>query len=280
MHLHLRWYAICALVLLLTACISCSSEQAGPAKGTPAFYWQAAKETFAAGDTVKTLEHLDKLIAGENEYTSRALAWSLVLTSGLASGYTDLADNYEIGGRVNKSDPSAFRRPMMNYRSMAGRLSLEFGENYAKFDKMKGDTVALAFGYPKGSAAQAPGLSRIAKGMAMPPADLENTEKRTLERAVLLAACRAAGAPDDVAKTESILKDPEAKVPRATFVLAMAQGLYNASQLYTSRKLDDPSKLTIFAERAQDAMKTVPESKDGKELNSKIAATLKKGKKT
>jgi hypothetical protein len=278
--MRLRWYAFCALVLVLTVCMSCSSGPVGPAKGTPAFYWQAATETFAAGDTMKTLEHLDKLIEGENEYFARALPWSLVLTSGLASGYTELADNYEVGGRANKSDPSAFRRPMMNYRSMAGRLSLQFGENFAKFDKMKGDTVALAFGYPKGTAAPAPGLSRIAKGMAMPAADLENTEKRTVERAVLLAACRAAGAPDDAARTESILKDPQAKVPRAIFAMAMAQSLYNASQLYTSRKLDDPSKLKIFAERAQETIKSVPESKESKELNTKITAALKTGKKT
>jgi hypothetical protein len=278
--MHFRGYAICALILALTVCISCSSGPVGPEKGTPAFYWQAAKETFATGDTTKTLEHLDKLLADDNEYSARALPWSLVLTSGLAAGYTELADNYEIGGRMNKSDPSAFRRPTMNYRSMAGRLSLQFGENFAKFSKMKGDTVPLAFGMPKGTAAPPPGLNRIAKGMVMPAADQENTEKRSVERAILLVACSAAGAPDDAAKTESILKDPGATVPRAVFAMAMAQSLYNASQLYTQRKLDDPVKLTIFAERAQETMKSVPESKESKELNTKIAAALKKGKKT
>ena len=278
--MHTRRYAVCALLVAITVLISCSSAPAGPAKGTPAFYWQAAKETFAAGDTVKTLEHLDKLIAEENEYTAKALPWSLVLTSGLAAGYTELADSYELGGRVNKSDPSAFRRPMLNYRSMAGRLSLQFADTFTKFDKLKGDTVELAFGYPPGTAAPAPGLNRIAKGMVMPAADQENTEKRTLERNVLLAACRAAGAPDDSAKAEPILKAPDAKVARATFATAMASALYDASQLYTSRKLDDPTKVQIFAERAQAAIKTAPESKETKELNKKIGDVLKKGKKT
>ena len=62
--------------------------------------------------------------------------------------------------------------------------------------------------------------------------------------------------------------------------MAMAESLYNASQLYTSKKLDDPSKMTIFAERAQEALKTVPPSKESKELNAKIAASLKKSKRT
>jgi hypothetical protein len=278
--MRVRWFAICAVILAITVCISCSSGPAGPEKGTPAFYWQAAKETFAAGDTTKTLEHLDKLLAEHNEYSDRALTWSLVLTSGLAAGYTELADTYELGGRVNKSDPSAFRRPMMNYRSIAGRLSLQFGENFAKFAAVKGDTVPLAFGRPIGSAAPAPGLNRVSKGMVMPPADLENTEKRTLERGILLAACSAAGSPDDTAKMESIVKSPDATVPRAVFTMAMAQALYDASQLYTMRKLDDPNKLAIFAERAQEALKGLPESKQTKELESKIVAALKKGKKT
>jgi hypothetical protein len=277
--MHLRCYAICALISGITTLVSCSSQPAGPEKGTPAFYWQAAKETFAAGDNMKTLEHLDKLLAGDNEYTSKALAWSLVLTSGTAAGYTELADHYEIGGRANKNDPSAFRRPMTTGRGVAGRLSLQFAENFAKFDKMKGDTVPLAFGYPKGTAAPAPGLSKIANGIILPQPEIESTEKRTLERGVLLAACAAAGAPDDTAKAESILKDPETKVPRSVFALAMAQSLYNASQLYTPRKLDDPVKLAIFVERAQETMKAVPESKDSKDLNIKIASALKKGKK-
>ena len=90
---------------------SCSSTTApAPEKGTPAYSWAAAKETFAANDYVKTTEHLDKLLADENEFTARALPWSLILTSGTAAGYAELADNYELGGRLNKSDPTAFRR--------------------------------------------------------------------------------------------------------------------------------------------------------------------------
>jgi hypothetical protein len=276
--MYVRWCAICALILGLVACISCSSGAAGPEKGTPAYYWQAAKETFAAGDYNKTQEHLDKLLMDENEYTKKAMAWSLVMTSGLAAGYTDLADQYENGGRANKSDPSGFRRPMTTDRGMAGRLSLQFADNFAKFDKMKGDTVPLTFGYPKGSAAPAPGLTKIASGIVLTPAELDTIEKRTLERGILMAACAAAGAPGDTAKAETVLQNADATVPRPVFAMAMAQTLYNASQLYTPRKLDDPSKLTIFAERAADTLKAVPESKESKELNAKIAAVLKKKK--
>ena len=45
-----------------------------------------AREAFAAGDYVKTAQHLDKVQASENEYTARARPMYLILTSGMARG--------------------------------------------------------------------------------------------------------------------------------------------------------------------------------------------------
>src|SRR5438552_4067541 len=104
-------YRVAALLiaLALLGLTSCS----GPATarvGTPEFYWYAAKETYAAGDYVKTADHLDHLIDNQNEYTARAVPWSLVLTSGMAAGYMELADHYLAGARVNKANALGFRR--------------------------------------------------------------------------------------------------------------------------------------------------------------------------
>ena len=271
----LRWFT---LIIALGVLISCSSGPTGPEKGTPAYYWQAAKETFAAGDNMKALEHLDGILASENEYSAKALPWSLVVTSGMATGSAELADHYETGARASKADPTWFRRRVGEYRTIAKQLSLQFADRYAKFGQLKGDTVALAFGYPKGTAAPSPQLSKVTSGIALPQADVDLALAHTLERDVLLAACAAAGAPDDTAKGETVLKDPEAKVPRATFNLAMAHTLYDLSQIYMPSKADDPEKLKIFCERADAALKTVPESKETKALSTKIQVILKKKK--
>ena len=64
---------------------SCSSS-AGPQPGTPAYFWSAAKETFAASDYVKTSEHLDKILASDNEYTARARrTWAEGAVIGMAN---------------------------------------------------------------------------------------------------------------------------------------------------------------------------------------------------
>ena len=100
---------------------SCSTSNA-PEPGTPAYFWAAAKETFAANDYAKTSEHLDKVLASENEYSARARPWLLILTSGMVRGYMDVADKLESGVREKKADPGGFRKYISNSRSTAGRL--------------------------------------------------------------------------------------------------------------------------------------------------------------
>ena len=270
-----RFFAAGAPFLALAILSSCSSEPAGPAKGTPAFYWQAAGESYKAGDLMKTLENLDRILASDNEFVARALPWSLVLTSGMASGYAELADHYEIGGRMNKSDPTSFRRPVSDFRGFANRLSLAFAEHAAKLDKVAGDAIPLAFGYPVGTASPVPALTRVVSGVVLTGPEAEAAQKRAIERGVMLSACRFAGAPDDTAKTEAILKAPDAKVARPVVSLAVAQSLFSESALYGPRKLDDPEKVTLFCQRAQDALKNVPESKESKDLAAKLQKVLK-----
>jgi hypothetical protein len=92
------------------------------------------------------------------------------------------------------------------YRTAAKQLALQFADRFAKFGQSQGDTVALAFGYPKGSSMQSAQLTKVASGMTLPQADVDLAMSHTVQRGILMAACRAAGAPDDTAKGESVLK--------------------------------------------------------------------------
>ncbi len=271
-----RRMAVLALLSANLILFSCSSSDA-PQPGTPAFYWAAAKETYAAGDYHKTAEHLGNILSSQNDYVARAQPWMLILTSGMAHGYMDLADAFESGGRANQSQSTGFHRLVNEYRGSASRMSLQFAETFGNFQS-KDDYVTLAFPLPTGSSSEVALLTRVSKG-AMPPAgEVETAQKSAIQRAVLLASCRAAGAAGDPAKAQDLLKSGEAKVPRATFVQAMAAALYEQSQLYSHNKMDDPEKMKIFCSRAQGALKLLPASKESDDLNKKIEATLKKSK--
>lgn len=266
-----------ALVSGMLALISCSSGPSQPAMGSPGFYWQGAREVIKTGDYMKTLQNLDNVLATENEYTARALPWALVLKSGVAEGYMDAADNFELGAH-NSREPSAFRRQVSSDRNTASELALQFAEDFGKLDKLKGDLVMLEFSYPAGSAAPVAQFTRVANGIALSPAETEAAQRHAVERGVLLATCRAAGATNDTAKTQDALKTGTAIVPRATFMAAMADALFRFSQLYTRDKLDEPQKRDALLERAQAALTGLPETKDIKNLKDDMQAAAKKAK--
>ena len=271
-----RTIAVLAFLSANLILSSCSSSDA-PQPGTPAFYWSAAKETYLAGDYQKTVQHLGNILSSQNDYVARAQPWMLILTSGMAHGYMDLADAFEAGGHANLAQATAFHRLVNDYRGSASRMSLQFAETFGTFQS-KDDYVALSFPYPTGSPTEVVLLNRVSMG-AMPPAgEVETAQKRAIERAVLLATCRAAGAQGDPAKAQDLLKSGDAKIPRATFVQAMATAMFEQSQLYSHNKMDDPDKMKIFCSRAQDALKVLPASKESDDLNKKIQAALKKSK--
>jgi hypothetical protein len=237
-------------LLTLTAC-------SGPLPvrtGAQDFYWSAARETYAAGDYRKTADHLEKLIDGDDLYVARAVPWYLVLTAGMSAGYMDLADNYTAGARRSKTNALAFRIKATEYRTTASRLALRFAQNVDKIDRVPLGTMPLAFPLPNGNAAQPVLLSRIAAGIQLTPAEVQEVEDMSIQHSVLMTVCLAAGSPNDVANAKEILGRPNAGTSRATFGKAVAQLLESQSTLYTREKLDDPAKLAVFHQRAQSVL--------------------------
>ncbi len=260
--------------------MSCSTGSDSVKVGTPAYYWSGAKEAYAAGDYAKTTEHLENLARTQNEFTARAMPWELILTAGMARGYMELADNFEFGAKANRANAAAFRRQTTAFRTYANTLALQFAHTYQEFQKNKDPQVPLDFPFPTGSPISSPQLTKIGSGEILSPAIVDDVRRAHLQTSVLLEACRAAGAPDDVAKSQEIFKTSPAQVPREVFLLAMADSLHEQAKLYTRAKLDQPNRVEFFATQSLEALKQVPESKATKALADKIQKTLKAAKTT
>jgi hypothetical protein len=241
------------ILLGLTGLTSCSGPTA-PTASSIEFYWSAARETYAAGDYTKTADHLERVIESDNRYTARAIPWYLVLTSGMAAGYMDLADQYSAGAHIRKADGLAFRSKAADYRTMASKLVLRFAQNVDKIGKVPLGSMPLGFPLPKGNAADPALFAQIARGIQLTPADAQNAEALAIEHSVLMTACLAAGAPNDMAKAEEILGRPSPSASRDAFSKAIARLLEKESSLYSRDKLDDPEKLAIVQARAQSVM--------------------------
>ncbi len=263
-------------VLLFSLLCSCSNQPAPPAKGTPAFYWQAAQESYAAGDFMKTNDHLEQLLKSQNEFTERARPWRLVMLSGMLRGYLDFAEKFEYGGRENKTNPTPFRKSLNDARSVAGNLTMQLLESWRKFKAAKPAEVVLDFPFPSGSAAPVAALVQASKGILLPPVEIEKARKAAVQRGVVLAVTDSVGAGDDAAKGRAAFQTPPAKVSLPVFAMSMAKTLFDGAQLYDARKLDRPDLLKALSTEALELIKEAPESKEKKELTAKIQEVLKK----
>jgi len=260
---------------------SCSSGPQPPQPGTPAFYWAAAKETYRAGDFVRTSENLQRILASENEFSARARTWDSVISSGLAQGYIELADTWEAGARSNRLNPTPFRKQVSALRSLASASAIQFTEDIHKvMEAEKSQSVILAFAFPAGAAARPAGLNRVAGGILVQDSERDLLQAAMLQRGVLLSVCAAVGTKDDVAAAQEKLKAGDFLASREAFLLAAARSLSDESELFTGTKLDLPNRLKMLSQEALKVLGALPESKETKALNEKIQARLKKARLT
>jgi len=264
--------------LVLTSCSTGSSK---PKQGTPAFYWQAAGETYVTRDYLKTTEHLRRVIRTENEFTVRAQPWRLIVAGGLAKAYIDLADDFRRGIKTHESPPSAHLKAMAGYRSMAETRVLEFTETLIQFMKgPKEETVLLDFPFPTAaSTAEVKERPQIQGGL-LPSADiLTSVERRMIDRSVAATAATAVGCAEDEAKARTLFQERKAQVPREVFLAAMVKILYGQAELFSRELMNKPDRLQVLADQGLAALKTLQPSKENKELATNFEMLVKSSQK-
>jgi len=270
-----------AALCLLLATVSCTSGPPSAPMGSPAFYWKAANETYAAGDFTKAARNLEDLVKKESEFTARAQPWRLVVTAGLAKGYAELANNFEFGARANKTNPTPFRTQLANYRRSAGQYALQYAETFLAFEKHDHtQPVPLAFPFPTANPAKVTELDKIANGILLPGAQMPPIEKRVLSRAVVMAAAAAVGAGEDVAMAQQTLGDAGGQIDHDVFALCLAQTFYDLSWIFSRDKLNLPDRVELFCSEGLDAVKSIKqETKESKKIASDLEKMLKSVKK-
>jgi hypothetical protein len=274
-----RSAAVLALTaLLLLSLCACSSSGPKPVQpGTPQFFWGAARETFRNGDYTKTSENLQNILRSDNEFRLKAYPWALMMTSGMAQGYMDYAEHQDLGAISNRNNPAGFRREASVARNAASTLSIQFAETFRKFrTEVKDVELGIPFDFPSGSLAEPPAADKIAKGMVLQPSELESIRSALIKRGVLNSLCSLMGTPKDSAKALDLFKKPEPKLSREAVMTASANMLWDMAQLFGPKQLDSPQKVKALSDEAMQALNAAPQSKQSKELATKIQANLKK----
>lgn len=261
---------IAGLILFASGC---SSGPKPLQPGTPEFIWAAAKSTYGSGDFLKAKDNLGQLAKGQSEFAARSQALSTVLSAGIAQAYIDLADNFELGARANRANPTPFHKSANLFRSQAAAVAMENAEMVHQLQGSKAEIVEIAFGYPSGNPAEPVQLQRVAKGLILADSDVESLTKEMVQRGVLLAMSRSVGAADDTAKALEIFKSGDVKIPRAAFLFAAGKALVDQAELFTGKKLDQPNRLGLLLKEADESI--TGDSKQAKELKARMAKMKK-----
>lgn len=281
--LQLRRAGVAAAFLMMPL-FSCSDSGGPPAvrTGTPAYYFQNAKDAYGKGDYMKAIDWLDKITnANKNEFTDRAWTFKLLLQSGLITGYKELGENYEYGQRSNKENATPFIKKVTEYRSAASRMALPFGEAYAAYEK-NGPPAEIVIDFPfpaVGTTTKPPALGKIAQGLVPNEESVDTALKGMLARGIVQAICQTVDAKDDAAKGRAALANLPVKVPRAAFELEMAHALYAGMQMHSRKLQGNPAVAEFLGQQAQKALSVVTDtSKDTKDLKANIEKDLKEAK--
>lgn len=262
--------------LLLSGCGGGGKSSSAPPKpGTIGHAWLTAGETYKRGDYVRTMEHLSRVAANQNEYREKAKAWLLLVAGGVADGYIELANAYEIGSKINKTMGPEYRKRMTEARNIANTATMQFAEiAHELMEKNKEMKIAFDFGFPTGSASEPVQLAKVSKGFTIQPADNDVLSTAQAQRGVVRFAAAIGGAPEDPAKAAAQFANPA----RDAFLMALAEGLYKKADLYSNRKLDMPKRGNVLCKEALEALSMLPDSKEKKALEAKVKDELKKHK--
>jgi hypothetical protein len=266
------------LLVALIVLAACSTAPRGPQAGTPGFYWQAAKESFAKRDYMNAADHLGRVLTSDKELAKLAAPMRLVLNAGLANAYAELAMDYDAGAKANVFKPMPLRKVSSDYLKLAESRALAFVETYREFKTNQDAAVTLDFAYPSADMAEIQEIKKIVAGSLPDERVRAAVERKLVEKAIAMAACAAVGAPKDTAKGQAVFQAGNVQAPREVFTLAMANNLHDQARLFVRDKLNIPQRVELFADEAAGALKQVKESKETKSLSAKLDKLRKDSK--
>lgn len=266
--------ATLATAFFFTGCSAETKSGAPPRAGTLAHSWYSANQSWKAGDYEKAVEHISRLSIAQSEYRERSRPWVVVAAAGIADGYRELADAYEMGSRTNPLVRTEYRKHAIEARNAANRLALLYAEAiHESMNQDKDLKFKFDFEFPSGSAAEPVQLTRIGKGLQVQAADHQLLKKAMATRGVVRFATALASPEGEVEKAKAQFKNP----PRETAIAAVAKTLIALSDLYGNRKLDLPKRGNALCTQAAEAIALLPaDAKDRKAMDTKVKEELKR----
>jgi hypothetical protein len=267
--------SLIAVTALALGLVSCGGTQ-GPDKpqpGTPAFTWASAQDLITKGSFAEASNQLDKLTGKDGEFRDRAEALQIVLATGIAHGEMDWAEVWEDGSKYAREKHSDFKHSASSARTTAQQMVMRAAEiTHKRVTPLKGTDLALVAVLPALSAELPVEAQRVKKGVALLPAEQAPALAKMQQFGVLKSFMLFTGAGKDAAKARDLLSKGDFKMPKDTFLLAIANQYLDLADIYAPKKLDQSGQVVMLCSEADAALALAAPSADVKALQKKVAA--------
>ena len=276
--------------LLLVITMSCTPPVERP-KGWGKVY-EDGKELFARSDFRRALGFVRDVAMSEpsHDYTARGLVLSIILSSGSAQGYQELAEAYQ-AGTDKLEDPkhrSEYRRLRQDSYQYARTHALQLAEvarrlvEFQDKEEMKDLIVECPYPSAEASSANQP-LEHAKEGSWIPPEERRKAQLIAIRMQIRRSLAAALGV--EAAETSDALRAGTAKVSNIAFNLYLAKELLVGTKIFSTQGLDEGRNLVIMCEQANESVKQALKilgaapnqgyEKTARDLQKKIGKTMR-----
>ena len=261
-------------------------------RNTPEFAYNEAKEAMSAIKIEKAISLTNEVMSKypNSVQAQRARILRVVLLTGLAHGYGDLADAYVTGFENGGKNAGKLRSAAFDFYRKKKNAVLSFSEscdymiqNYSD----KADYV-LECDFPSKEAPMNRLIEEVKKGNLLDSEQLKIAEEQELREGVLVSLSTFLGAKGDRNQARKLLEEGSKPLDPAEFFVRAGRIFLDDQQLFGRKMLNEVQYYRLFFQKAQECLdlaqkilkdKPIKETQAAADqLKADLEAVAKKGK--
>lgn len=254
-------FILCGLLLMVV--VACSPPEERPTGWAKVY--EDGKDLFARSDFERAVDYIRDLALKKpsNHYSERGQVLSVILLSGLAQGYREVAEAY--GSGIDKlEDPgqrSEYRRLRQDTYQYArthalhlAEVARQFVESHDREEVTQMKHLIVECRYPSAEVPSSNHLLERAKaGEWITPEEGEVAQRIALRMHMQRSMAGALGV--EAAQIGAALQTGTATVPDAAFNLYLAGELVEGARIFGTKGIDESQNLVVLCDQADASLK-------------------------
>ncbi len=291
-----RFFPMMLSLGLLLILVSCSggtdSGKSKPLRNTPEFAYNEAKEAMSSIKIEKAISLTNEVMTRfpNSVQAQRARILRIVLLSGLAHGYGDLADAYITGFEKGSKNAGQLRSTAFDFYRKKKNAVLGFNDacDYMLQNYSDKADYLLDCDFPSKEASMNRLIEEVKKGNLLDSEQLRIAEEQELREGILVSLATFLGAEGDRNKARKLLEEGSRPLDPAEFFVKAGRIFLDDQKLFGRKTLNEIQYYRLFFQKAQqclDLAQKILKDKPNKEtqslvdqLKADLAVVEKKGK--